>query len=137
MSYRSDVRIVTSKKGYKELEKYVKDNLPKDSRDYNLLNSKDVDMWNEDQMYFGWNAIKWYEYSDFKEVDTIMNGLNHLRDCEYSYCYARIGENTDDYDEKYFTGDLDGILHFPQVERYFDDDQFDAIYENVGKDVEM
>ncbi len=48
MSYRSDVRIVTSKKGYKELEKYVKDNLPKDSRDYNLLNSKDVDMWNED-----------------------------------------------------------------------------------------
>lgn len=138
MAYRSDVRIVVSNRGYNELKNYVDTNLPKDCRQYNLLNLVDVQKQAEDQVYLGWDEVKWYEDTGFKEVETIMNGLNYLRDNEYSYNYARLGEDTSDYEEKYFNGenDKDVYLEFPQLERYFDDDQFTSINEN-GKDVEM
>lgn len=65
-----------------------------------------------------------------------MDGLDYLRDNEYSYRYARIGENYDDYEEKNIDGDNDGYLEYPQLERYFDDDSFD-LTNNVDKDVEI
>ena len=138
MAYRSDVRIVVSNRGYRELETFVDLNLPKDVKNYNLLKSPDVKKQGSDQIYFGWDSVKWYEDTGFLEVETIMNGLNHLRDNEYSYNYARLGEEVSDYEEKYFEGDNDKdvSLEFPQLERYFDDDQFISIYDK-GKDVEM
>lgn len=40
MGYRSDVRIMTTKKGFKELNEYVKDYLSKLNHDeYNLLDN--------------------------------------------------------------------------------------------------
>ena len=55
MGYKSDVRIVTSKQGYKEILKYVdmyyKDNgIPKEHQ-YILLNNLDVDLSNKYQKY--------------------------------------------------------------------------------------
>ena len=140
MAYRSDVRLVVSKDGYKQLKKYVNENLPESHKEYNLLQSPDVELENEEQVYLGWNATKWYEYSDFKEVDVIMNGLKDLMKTEYSYNYARLGENADDYEESSFTGERDKELYleFPQLERYFDDDSFEDIYKKDNKeDIEV
>ena len=136
MSYRSDVRIVVSNKGYQELKKYVNDHLPENLKKYNLLQSPDVEKIDDNHVYLGWNSVKWYELSNFPEIDSIMDGLDYLRDNEYSYRYARIGENYDDYGEKNIDGDNDGYLEYPQLERYFDDDSFD-LTNNVDKDVEI
>ena len=126
MGYRSDVRILTTRKGYKELRKYT-DKYLKD-KDYpygNLLNNLDVDEETKYAKYIGWNCIKWYENCDgYESVDAIMNGLNHLADNNYSYRYARIGENYDDYDELSFESELEEEqdLEYPCMDRCFDDD---------------
>ena len=136
MAYRSDVRIVVSSKGYEELKKYVSDNLPPDLKQYNLLDNTDLKLLRKDQIMLGWNAVKWYEYADFEEVDSIMDGLDSLKDKNYSYRYVRLGEQFDDIDEKYVDGesDKDIFLEYPQVERYFNDDLFII---DVNKNEEM
>ena len=100
MGYRSDVRILTSKKGFAELNKYV-NNYLKDKNDYNLMENIQYKKENDFCCYFGWNWVKWYEY-DYESINAIMNGLNYLKENEYSYRYARIGEDYDDYDEQYY-----------------------------------
>lgn len=138
MAYRSDVRIVVSSKGYEELKKYVSDNLPPDLKQYNLLDNTDLKLLRKDQIMLGWNAVKWYEYTDFKEVDSIMDGLVSLKDKNYSYRYVRLGEQFDDIDEKYVDGELDKdiFLEYPQIERYFNDDLF-IIEVNKNEEMEV
>ena len=97
MGYRSDVRIVTSKKGFKELTKFVNDYM-KDKNEYNLLDNIQHKTDNKYSCYFGWDYVKWYQES-YDGVIAIMKGLEHLKDNNYSYRYSRIGEDYDDYDD--------------------------------------
>lgn len=123
MGYRSDVRIITSKKGFKELSRYVKNYL-KDSpeSDYNLMDNLKFKAENDYACYFGWNYLKWYEGYD--SVDAIMNGLEHLKEKDMSYRIARIGENYDDIEEEYYESEKEEEqdLEFPSMLRQFDDE---------------
>ncbi len=121
MGYRSDVRIVTSKKGYEELEKHVKNYLGKDNIDHNLLDNTDVLIKGKNGILIGWNNIKWYENSDYKDIDAIESGINRLSDKELGYRFARIGESYDDYEEKSEDGKEDEYLPYPSMIREFDD----------------
>ena len=83
MGYRSDVRIVTSKRGYNELKKSIQDyykenDIPKDYQ-FDLLNNTNVMEINKYQVYLGWNNIKWYGYPD---VDAIEDGDLNKTDAE-------------------------------------------------------
>ena len=53
-----------------------------------------------------------------------MSGLDYLEENNYSYRYARIGENYDDYEEKYFESDEEEEqdLEYPSMTRYFEDE---------------
>ena len=126
MGYRSDVRIVTSKKGFKVLDDYVKKYLREHdkNRNWNLLKRPDIKKESPYTTYIGWNCLKWYEYSDYVDVDAIMTGLDYLKENGYSYRYSRIGENYDDYDEKYYESENEEEqdLIYPSIIREFDDD---------------
>jgi len=124
MGYRSDVRIVTSKRGYKELLKsisdyYKKNNVPKEYQ-FDLINNLDVNGENKFQKYFGWNSIKWYSYPD---VEAIEEGLRKLEEKDLSYRFARLGENYEDYEEYYHdsSNEKEQDLEWPSLERYFND----------------
>lgn len=125
MGYRSDIRIVTSKEGFEKLREFVIKYLEKekiDIKEFNLLDYLDVKSEGKNQCYFGWNYVKWYE-NDYKEVDAIMEGLEYLENNNFSYRYIRIGEDKEDYDEKYYDGDKENIyLEYPNLIREFDDD---------------
>lgn len=121
MGYRSDVRLVTSKKGYETLEASVKKFLGKDNSDYNLLDNPDVLIKGKNGVLVGWNSIKWYEDSDYKAIDAIEAGMNHLADKELGYRFARIGESYDDYEEKSEDSKEDDYLPYPSMIREFDD----------------
>lgn len=136
MGYRSDVRIIVSKKGYDKLCEYVKTHAleyAKPDYDYNLLNHANITyskVWDGQQVMIGWDSIKWYEYGDgYEDVKIIMNGLNYLKDENFSYRYARLGENYDDWEEFYNEGKLDGEdgndLQWVYLERYIDDEVFE------------
>ena len=74
MGYRSDVRIVTSKKGFKKLNDYVKNYLKDKNEDYNLLEHLDFKVENSYEKYFGWNGIKWYDGCEgYEEVTEIIS----------------------------------------------------------------
>lgn len=123
MGYRSDIRIVTSKDGFEKLKEFVTNYLKEHNEDYNLLEKCDIRQEGKNQVYFGWNYLKWYEGS-YKEVDAIMEGLNYLGENEYSYRYSRIGESYDDYEEQYYDGnkEKENYLEYPNLIREFDDE---------------
>ena len=87
----------------------------------NLLNNFDIRAVNSDSVYLGWNDIKWYDYED---VNAIVYGLKYLEENDYSYRFARLGEDYDDYEEKYYDSDSEkeNHLEFPSVLREFEDE---------------
>ena len=122
MGYRSDVRIITSKKGFKELNKYVKDYLKNlNHEDYNLLDDLKFKAENDYSVYFGWNWVKWYQ--GYESVDAIESGLQHLKDKDMSFRFARIGESYDDYEEDSYESENEEEqdLDYPSMLREFDD----------------
>ena len=124
MGYRSDVRIVTTKKGYEELKKFNDNYLSKQKGEqYNLLDNCDIKMENDYSYYFGWNWVKWYEGS-YPDVDAIVEGLQHLKDNDLSYRFARMGESYDDYEEYSYESEKEEEqdLEYPSTLREFDDD---------------
>lgn len=134
MGYRSDVRIVVSKEGYELLkefvEYYLKDNVKKEEiNEMNLLKSVDIKTEGKDQVYLGWNSLKWYD--GYKDVDAIMEGLNYLEDNERSYRYMIIGEDYTDVEEMSNDGekDKDIYLEYPSMIRGFDDDYIKELLE--------
>lgn len=136
MGYRSDVRIRTSKKGFKKLYSFVEEyianvNSSRKENEYtfdNLLKECDIKFEGKDTCYFGWDSVKWYENSGYKDVDSIMEGLDYLEKNNLSYKYARIGENYDDYDELEFESENEEYLECPYLIREFDD-----IVEEISK----
>lgn len=136
MGYRSDVRIVTSKKGFKVLDDYVKKYLREHdkNRNWNLLKRPDIKKETPYTTYIGWNCLKWYEYADYVDVDAVMTGLNYLKEKGYSYRYSRIGENYDDYDEQYYESDNEEEqdLVYPSIIREFDDDY---IFDELDREI--
>lgn len=130
MGYRSDVRIVVSNNGYDELKKYVNKYLNENKEDFSLLTDPDLFKQNKYSTYLGWNSVKWYEGS-YKDVDSIMEGLNHLKEKDMSYRYARIGESYDDYEEMDYESDNESEqdLEYPSMLREFDDEYISHEFE--------
>lgn len=123
MGYRSDVRILVSKKGYDKLYKYVQNETEKNKLDYNLLENPGFRTVTKNGVYIGWDWIKWYEWSNYKPVDIIMDGLNYIKQEDYSYSYARMGESYDDYEEyNYASQAREDDLPYIETIRKFDDD---------------
>ena len=122
MGYRSDVRIITSKKGFERLKNYVSDRIAKSNNPniYNIMDDIEFEYDNGYSKYFGWNGVKWY----YDDVDFVMEGLEQLREEDMSYRFARIGENYDDYEEESYESDNEEEqdLDYPLLERYFDDE---------------
>lgn len=126
MGYRSDVRIITTKDGYKELRKYINEYLKvnniSEERYFNIINSPDIKIQNNKEICIGWNDIKWYWYPD---IDAINYSLNKLEENKYSYRFSRMGESLNDIEERCFTSEKnkkEAELDFPAIERYFDDE---------------
>lgn len=124
LGYRSDVRIITSKKGYDELKKYVDTYLKKRDISYNLLDDCDVFKYNDKECYFGWNSVKWYDHSEgYEDVTAIEEGIEHLEEKDFSYRMSILGEDYDDYEERYHNGKEKNYLSDVPFCRYFDDEE--------------
>ena len=126
MGYRSDVRLIVSKKGYDELEKFIEKELNKEGKteEYNILKCADFLKEHKNYFYIAWNYVKWYE--EYTDVMIFNRALGYLSGKDYSWRFARIGENYDDVEENYHNSNRleeDG-LDYPYIIREFDDGQF-------------
>ena len=145
MGYRSDVRIVTSKKGYKVLDDYVKKYLRDRDKNtnWNIMKRPNIKKETPYTTYIGWDCLKWYEFSDYEDVNAIMTGLDYLKENGYSYRYSSLGENYDDYDEQYYESDNEEEqdLVYPSIICAFDDDyileELDREIKSSESEIEM
>lgn len=90
MGYRSDVRVITTVKGYEEIRGKIDD-----SKYGYLLNKAvfSVIKKTEKQVYFGWTYIKWYSsYADVKFVEELLEQLKE------PYRFGRLGEEGGDFE---------------------------------------
>ena len=120
MGYYSDVRIVMSQEGWKVFKGYVDKNCGDEV--YNLVEHLDVWYTKDNWVYFGWNSIKFYD--DFEEVSAIYGGLNHLKDLDYSYNFAKLGEANDDFNTLQYSSKTrkeEKWLPEPYEDRHFAD----------------
>ena len=124
MGYRSDIRILTTKKGYSELKKYV-DNHTDTKYDINLFDALHVKEEGKTNVYFGWDFLKWYP--GFHSVDNVMDGLEYLKESNLSFHYKRFGENYDDIEVLYNDSLTDALDEYDDVP-YVDTD--DGVYED-------
>ena len=139
MGYRSQVRMITTKKGFEELKKFNDKYLSNNKNingfeEYNLMDNLNIKEEDNNSVYFGWDWVKWYEGS-YKGVDAIMEGLNHLEEKDLSYRFSRLGEDYDDYEEHYHDSEKEEEqgLEYPYVIRDFDDDEMIQDLENNKK----
>lgn len=141
MGYLSDVRIVTSKKGYEVLDNYVKKYLRdrEISRTWNLMKQCNFMKKTENEVCFGWNSLKWYE--EYEDVKAVMSGLNNLRKNDYSYNYARIGESYDDFETDCYESNSKGekdLTYLSVIREFNDDDICEQLeYNSNLKNIEM
>jgi len=124
MDYRSQVRIITTKNGFKELKKFNKEyfaNNPNINND-DLINNLDFKEEIKDKVYFGWDRIKWY--TGYKYVDLIMDGLAYLAKNDFSFSFSRMGDDLYDYDVLYYKSKVKKqSLNLPYIIRQFDDEK--------------
>lgn len=133
MGYYSDVRLLTTRKGYDKLSKFVRKKVNNDI-DENLLENCDFKSIHCNTVFIGWNNIKWYENDDrFKDVDAIMKGLEFLGDNNLSYHYARMGENFEDCDLLESDNDDDKLDIYSSIDRQFDDEYVKSELEREDK----
>ena len=128
MGYRSQVKIMVSREGFRELKEYVekeciKFQKPDSDYDYNLLKHAESIQTDVDRVLISWEDIKWYD-GYYEDVDLIMDGLNHLDSKGYSYRFYRVGEDYGDIEETCIGGELDQDLDYLWIVRYIDDSSF-------------
>lgn len=90
MGYRSDVRMIVTKEGYKELNNYIQDKVNADDFYFDLMKTIDIKQKCNDIYYLGWK--------DLKSCDTEL--LENIKDIFYkkqiSFRICILGENLED-----------------------------------------
>lgn len=120
MGYYSDVRLIMSQEGWKAFKGFVDENCGDEV--YNLAEHLDIWYVKENWVYCGWNSIKFYD--DFEEVAAVYQGLDHLKELDYSYNFAELGEADDDFNTLQYssqTREKERWLPEPYEYRHFDD----------------
>lgn len=98
MSYRSDVKLITTREGWERIRKEVR-KLGVDEK-YSLVSGVGEPICAGKYVLAEWDSVKWYEGRD-EEVDAIMRELRKFDVEHIPYQYLRVGEDWGDNDYFY------------------------------------
>lgn len=122
MSYISDVRIITSKKGFEKLREYSKEiyNRLKPNNDgvYDIIEDCGDVVTGENFVELNFTDVKWYK--TFPDVQSIEEALDKINEEGYGYSYGRVGEDYNDIETRYVEGTekFKDDYYLPYVEIY-------------------
>lgn len=131
MGYKSDLRVITTKEGFKVLNDFV--TKKNDKLGFNIIEKLNINKEFKNLVYIGWNRL------NGTATDIIEESLYELEDNDISFRYCCIGENLDDIQEKQYTSEKDENLHIPSISyiRDFDEEymeqQFKGYINNLNK----
>ena len=125
MGYYSDVRMIMSKDGFDHFNDLVAECEKEAHCEPCTMNHLSIyDMSSNGLVYFGWDFIKWYP--GMGDIGALEAALKRLAKDEYSYRFARLGEEIGDLETDYFDGYKDEKrlkdVYTPSVRWYFNDE---------------
>lgn len=109
MGYISEVRLVVSPKGYKEYLNFFELELVE-----NPLVEKET---TKDYVVLGTDRVKWYK--ELPEIEAVYRALRWLNNCDYSYSFARFGEDIVDNETFSYHSTSDNDLPEIYIDRVF------------------
>lgn len=104
MGYRSDVRLRTTREGYRKFKEIVTADMDEGE---DILSYKENIKIEDKQVTITWSYMKWYP--EFKEIQAFNKAIEYLCEHNIDFQFIRIGENIDDIEENYHinNGDID------------------------------
>lgn len=96
MGYRSDVKLVTTKEGWKRIKHAVKTASP-DWYTWLISDEYIVPVCNSKYVLYEIEDVKWYE--QYKEVESFMHSLFMFEHNNIPYNFIRLGEDWGDVEE--------------------------------------
>lgn len=120
MSSRTDLRLVTTIKGYKEFQTEMKKQIEQEPNLSSILESIDIKEKSKDIVYLGWNDLL------YDDVCAIQNVTLELREKDISYRIATLGESLEDIETIEYTSKKDEkkLIPSPSIRREFDELDF-------------
>ncbi len=117
MGYRSDLRVITTKEGLKQINDFLKDKI--EEIGFNPMDNLFIDKEVKDVAYLGWKRL------NVKGTDFIELALYELEEKDISYRYCCIGESLEDITEMEYISDKDEKSHLPYISYIRDFDEKD------------
>lgn len=108
MGYRSDVKIITTSKGWKRLDKVVRkassvSTNPNDDEYWLTDDNHKTLLFNGRYVLGEWDDIKWYTWDN--EVAAFMKELDVLEKADIPFDFVRVGEEERDIEHRQYCSD--------------------------------
>ncbi len=132
MSAETDLRLVTTMRGYKEFQKEIKKQMEENPRLEFIFDDIPIKEKCKDIVYLGWNGLSYDEFCAIEEITL------QLRERGHSYRMTTLGESATDISEIIYTSskDKDRYIPFPCVRKEFNEDEMKQQLKDYAKDFE-
>ena len=132
MSAKTDLRLVTTMKGYKEFQKEIKQQMEENPRLGFIFDDIPIKEKCKDIVYLGWNGISYDEFCAIEEITL------QLREKDISYRMATLGESATDIEETIYTSqkDKDRYIPSPCIKKEFNETEMKQQLKDYAKDFE-
>lgn len=132
MSAETDLRLVTTMKGYKEFQKEMKNQIQEESNLRFVFENIPIKEKCKDIVYLGWNGISYDEFCAIEEITL------QLRERGHSYRMATLGESATDIEETIYTNpkDKDRYIPSPCIKKEFNETEMKQQLKDYSKDFE-
>lgn len=118
MSAETDLRLVTTMKGYKEFQKEMKNKIQEERNLRWVLESIDIKEKCKDIVYLGWNGLSYDEFCAIEEITL------QLREKDITYRMTTLGESATDIEETNYISSKDDrrFIPSPCVKKEFNEE---------------
>lgn len=119
MGYKTDVRLITTLKGFREIKKFAEQKIAENDEDAEILKEPDIEQKYKDIVKLGWNDMRG------NEVDLLQECMLEFMEKDITYRAMYLGENIDHIEETYYTSPKDNkkFIPYPSVTREFDEEE--------------
>ena len=137
MGYETEVRVITTQKGFRELNKFADMKLKENIEVARILKEPDINEKYKDIVRLGWTDMR------SSELEVLKDCMTNLMEKDITYRALYLGENLEDIEESCYTSQNDKKAFIPYISliRTFDDEedkkQLDIYVKENSKEDEM
>ena len=119
MGYKTDVRLITALKGFREIKKFAELKLSENEENAEVLKEPDIEQKYKDIIKLGWNDMRG------NEVELLQECMLEFMEKDITYRAMYLGENIEDIEENSYTSPRDNkkFIPYQSITREFDEEE--------------